>query len=208
MTHSLHIASRGLFAATLALAASTSSQAAFVSLSGSIVFHNDVAQVDFTLANPASNLKIWTDSWRGGINFDPIAALWRRTGADYTLVAEVDDDDSIAPGQGFYDTGFNLASLAAGSYRVTVAAAFNGARGSLLSQGFLYGNETPILLTQWNQPSYDPNANDQKGGFWRLNLSDVTQAGVVPEPATWMLVGLLLPLLAAKRGRKAQATQA
>ncbi len=188
-------------AAGLILACASASAASF-SFSGQIRFHNDVVQVDFSLAAPATEVRIWTDSWLGGLNFDPAAGLWRASGGDFSLLAEVDDDDTVAAGQGFYDTGFVLPALAAGNYRVTLVAAFNRANGSLLSQGFAYGSETPILLTEWNQPSYDPNANDQKGGFWRLNLSGVTQASVVPEPATWLLGALGLALLAGANARR------
>jgi len=191
-------------AAVLSLCASLPAMAADFTFSGQISFHNDVVQIDFSLAEAAANVRLWTDSWQGGLNFDPAAALWQAAGSDFSLLAEVDDDDGIAAGQGFYDTGFMLPTLAAGSYRVTLVAAFNAANGNLLSQGFSYGSETPILLTDWNQPSYDPNANDQKGGFWRLNLSGVSQASVVPEPAAWqmLLLGLLAaaPVLARGRG--------
>jgi hypothetical protein len=199
---------RGAATLTLALSATVPAAAADFSLSGEISFHNDVVQVDFSLAAPATNVRIWTDSWLNGLNFDPAAALWRASGGDFTRLAEVDDDDTIGPGQGFYDTGFLLPTLAAGNYRVTVVAAFNAANGNLLSQGFSYGSQTPILLTQWNQPSYDPNANDQKGGFWRLNLSGVTQATVVPEPAAWQLLGLGLAALLAGRARAARTSRA
>lgn len=180
-----------------ALALALPAAAEDFSFSGEIRFHNDVVQIDFSLADAATNLRIWTDSWLGGLNFDPAAALWQSAGGDFVRLAEVDDDDGIAPGQGFYDAGFLLPSLAAGSYRVTLVAAFNAANGTLLSQGFSYDSEVPILLSEWNQPSYDPNANDQKGGFWRLNLSGVSQASVVPEPAAWQLLGLGLGLMAA-----------
>jgi len=183
--------------AVLSLCASLPTQAANITFSGQISFHNDVVQIDFSLAQPATNVRLWTDSWQGGLNFDPLAALWQGAGSDFSLLDQVDDDDTVAPGQGFYDTGFSLPTLAAGNYRITVAAAFNGANGPLLSQGFNYGSEVPILLTEWNQPSFDPNANDQKGGFWRMNLSGVDQASVVPEPAAWQL--LLLGLLFGRR---------
>lgn len=187
---------RCALAATLACAALAPVHAADFSFSGEISFHNDVVQIDFSLTEAATEVRLWTDSWQGGLNFDPAAALWRAQGGDFSLLAEVDDDDTVGPGQGFYDSGFVLPGLAAGNYRVTLVAAFNAANGSLLSQGFSYDSQTPILLTEWNQPSYDPNANDQKGGFWRLNLSGVNQASVVPEPAAWQLLGLGLGAVA------------
>lgn len=172
------------------LMGAASVHAANFTLAGQITHHKDVVQVDISLAAPATGVKIWSDSWLSGLNFDPIAAVWARTGGDFTLISQVDDDDTVAAGQGFYDTGFSLGNLAAGQYRVTLAASFNGANGTRLSQGFAYDGQTPILLTQWTQPSYDPNANDQKGGFWRLNFSNVDGVSVVPEPSGFVLMGL------------------
>ncbi len=200
MTHSL---TRTTATAAMLLCTALSSQAASFSFSGQIRFHNDVVQIDFTLASAAADLRIWTDSWLSGLNFDPTAALWAASGADFTLLQAVDDDDTVGPGQGFYDAGFQLGSLAAGQYRVTLAAAINAPNGTLLSQGFEYDTQAPILLTDWNQPSYDPNANDQKGGFWRVHLSPVDFAAPVPEPATWlaMFAGLAAVGAAARRRR-------
>jgi hypothetical protein len=87
----------------------------------------------------------------------------------------------------------------AGQYRVTLAAAVNASNGSLLSQGFAYDSETPIPLALWNQPTYDPNANDQKGGFWQLRFSQVDSVSVVPEPASWLLLGLGVAALSLRR---------
>jgi hypothetical protein len=177
-------------AAAALLMSVTAAQAGDFTVTGTMTFHNDVVMVDFSLASAATGVKIWTDSWQSGLNFDPTGALWLRSGGDFSRLAEVDDDNTIATGQGFYDTGFSLPSLAAGQYRVTLTAAVNASNGSLLSQGFAYDSETPIPLALWNQPTYDPNANDQKGGFWQLRFSQVDSVSVVPEPASWLLLGL------------------
>ena len=187
--------------AAVALLATTLTQAADFTLSGTIHNHNDIVAIDFSLA-ASGGVDIWSDSWQSGLNFDPTAALWVKSGADFTLLAAVDDDDTIAPGQGFYDTGFSLASLAAGNYRVTLGAAINAPVGALLSQGFSYDAETPIPLSLWNQPSYDPNANDQKGGFWRLHFSGVDSVAAVPEPSTWAMLAIGLVALGAAARRR------
>jgi hypothetical protein len=121
-------------------------------------------------------------------------ALWQRQGSAYVLVAQNDDADVLAAGQGFFDAGLQLSSPAAGHYLVTVGASPNVPLGTLLSQGFgfdpSYGPIAVQPIAQWNQPSYDVNANDQKGSFWRINLSGVENAvalPAVPEPASWML---------------------
>jgi hypothetical protein len=191
-------------AAALALTAFTAHAADFT-LNGSMGFHNDVVQIDFALAAPGIDVKIWSDSWQSGLNFDPASALWMASGTDFSLVQANDDNDTVAPGQGYYDTGLSLATLAAGQYRLTLLAASNDANGSLLSQGFAYSGQTPIPLAQWNQPSYDPNANDQKGGYWQLHISGVDSVSAVPEPAAiWLLVaGLAGLVLASRRGQTA-----
>ncbi len=190
-----------LLAGALLSLSTLSTQAAVITLSNTMNFHNQVVQVDFKMASAGTNIRIWTDSWLAGINFDPAAALWLKSGDDYSRLAEVDDDDTIAAGQGFYDTGFLLPTLAAGDYRLTLVAALNASNGTLLSQGFAYDGEVPIPLALWNQPSYDPNANDQKGGFWRLNLDGVGSVNLVSSPSTAWLLALTLPLLWLSRKR-------
>lgn len=182
---------RALTAAML-IAIAGSTQAADFSLSGHAVYNTDIAKLAFTLATDTAGVKVWTDSWQSGSNFDPTLALWSKAGNDYTLVSEVDDDDTVAPGQGFFDAGMVFGALSSGQYLVTLVASPNYANGSSLSAGFAFDGSAPIAIADWNQPGYDINANDQKGSFWRVNLSGVSQAGVVPEPATWALFAVSL----------------
>ena len=195
--------SRALLGAALAMSAAAT-QAADFNFTGNLFYNTDRVNIAFDIAS-AADVKLWTDSWNGGVNFDPIAALWVKTGSDYTLVREVDDDSSIAPGQGSFDTGMAFSGLAAGHYLYTVGASFVEpfAKGTLLSQGYTQDGTTPVPITQWNQPSYDINANDQKGTFYGIRLSGVDTAvavSAVPEPESFaMLLAGLCVVAGAKR---------
>ena len=189
----LSILARALSAALLACA-TVGATAANVSLSGDIRYNTDIVQVSFSLA-AAGAVKVWTDSWQSGLNFDPVAAVWAKSGNGYTLLSEVDDDDSIGAGQGSFDAGLGFGLLGAGQYLVTLAASPNYARGTTLAAGFGFDGSTPILIADWNQPGYNVNANDQKGTFWRINLQGVTQAALVPEPSAGLMTALGLAAL-------------
>lgn len=167
-------------------------QAGDLSFSGNLEFNTDVARVAFDIGAGAGEVKLWTDSWQAGKNFDPTAALWRQASGGYTLVAENDDDSSIGAGQGSFDSGLAFASLATGHYLVTVGAAPNFALGTRLADGFSFDGTTPIRIADWNQPSYDINANDQKGTLWSLHLTGNTVVSPVPEPSSYamLLAGL------------------
>ena len=110
------------------------------------------------------------------------------------MQSDNDGGSLVNPAAGYYDAGLQFTAAAAASYRLVLNASSNDALGSTLGDGFLYDGQAPIPLADWNQPGYDINANDQKGGFWRLTLSGVELAATVPEPATW---ALLLPALLA-----------
>ncbi len=185
---------------SLALAAlSLSTQAADLSFSGQAVNHNDKIVIDFSVA-AGSTVSLWTDSWQSGLNFDPQLFL-ASAGA---IVAQDNDSGSLLnTAAGYFDAGLQFTAATAGSYRLVLNASSNDALGTTLGQGFAYDADTPIKLADWNQPGYDVNANDQKGGFWRVHLDGVEQAAVVPEPAAWALLlpGLLALGLIGRRRR-------
>jgi hypothetical protein len=184
----------------LALAAlSLGAQAADLTFSGQAVNHNDQVVIDFQVA-AGSTVSLWTDSWQSGLNFDPQLFL----ASDGAIVnADNDSGSLVNAAAGYFDAGLQFTATTAGSYRLVLNASSNDALGTLLAQGFTYDADAPIKLADWNQPGYDINANDQKGGFWRVHLDGVEQAAVVPEPAGWalMLPGLLALSLVGRRRR-------
>ena len=189
-----------LAVAAFALGASLSAQAADFNFTGQLATQKDVVQFDFSLAT-AGTVSIWTDSWQSGLNFDPQLALF--DGSHALKMVFADGGDSISPTAGYFDDGQTFAPLAAGHYRLTLSAYSNDPTGPNLSNGFTYDGAAPIALAAWNQPGYDINANDQKGGAWSVHLSGVEQAAVVPEPASvlMMLAGLLSVAGVARRRR-------
>jgi hypothetical protein len=201
-----------LFKAALATLVATSAltaHAANFTFSGNIVNNTDIVQITFGLNSDATNVAVYTDSFQSGTNFDPITALWRQVGGDYQLVSQNDDNDSIAAGQTYYDSGFQLPSLAAGQYLFTIAAYPNFAAGSLLSQGFAFDHDgtTPTPIADWCQPASNECTN-QHGTFWRVNLTGVDTAGgpppvsAVPEPETYALMLAGFALLAGRLRRR------
>jgi PEP-CTERM motif len=189
-----------VIAAGLALCGA-GAQAADFSFSGNIAFHNDIVSIDFTLLTDATDVKVWTDGFDSGVNFDPITAVWALPSGDN--IGENDDDDTIAPGQTYYDSGLVFDILPAGNYRFTIATFPNFANGSNLSDGFAFDGETPIAIGDWCQPASD-NCIDQKGTFWSVRLSGVDVAAV-PEPETYALMGLGLAAVGWTARRKRQS---
>ena len=145
-----------------------------VTFSGNIANHNDTIRVDFSLAQATTDVRVWTDSYLSNTNFDPISALWNADTGN--LILENDDNAGIALGQTGFDSGFSLAELAAGNYFFTLATFSNFAVGPNITNGFAYDSQTPIALSEWQQPSnsFGPD------GFWRINLDD-TGAAMPPD---------------------------
>ncbi len=198
---------RTLATLTLAIGAATGAHAVSLRFAGNLSLNTEVAEASFTLGSGLSFIRIYTDSFQSGINFDPHITLWLRNGTDYGYVDKNDDNPLIGAGQTGYDAGLRYGLLDAGDYLVTVTASPNYARGVLLSQGFgfdAFSGIAPTLISQWVAPSANPNVpSSQQGTAWSLQVLAEDAVSSVPEPATYALLALGLAGVAAVGRRRA-----
>ena len=178
----------------------TSAQAAQFDFGGNIANHNDVIQISFSLASDATDVKVWTDSYLDGVNFDPITAVWSQAGSSWNLVGQNDDNPNLVPGLTKFDSGLSFGSLAAGNYLFTIATYNNWANGTTLAQGFNFDNQAPIPLAIWDQPASTVNM----GTRYSVHLSGVDVAAPVPEPETYAMLLAGLGVLGWARRRQAK----
>jgi hypothetical protein len=145
---------------------------------GNLLAHNDVARIALTLQSDLTNVEIWTDSYNGGVNFDPYVTLWmlNDAGTDYTFV---DDSDDIQTEAELLDSKLAFEKLMAGEYIITVTAVINGSPNApnwnLLSDGFVKDSEKPIDFINISERN--------NGSYYRLNITGTEATPPNPEPS-------------------------
>lgn len=180
-----------LFFTFLISIAHSAANAIPINLTGEIKNHNDIIFIGFSLEEQTFDVKIWSDSFGMGVNFDPIASLWS---SDGTRLAEIDDGIGYSDTQTFNDTGMGFDYLDAGRYTLALAAAPNTSISNQLSDGFSFDLQQGIPLSQWFQPFNEPGM----GTNWSLWLDGPDTAVViskVPEPKSLLLLTFGLFLL-------------
>jgi len=178
--------------------------AASFDFNGNFAQDNDVVRFDFSLGLPGA-VTLFTSSWLGG-GFDPILTLWDAGG---NQILEQDDgslggalvSNGVNYNYGEFDSYIAL-NLAAGNYIATLTQYDNFPLSSLLADGFLRDADPVFtaafgcsngrfcegsLLDSNNNP-VEPNRTNA----WDVHFLNVDSASVasVPEPPTWMLLGL------------------
>ena len=153
-------------------------QANTYTFTGNLVSYNDVVRINFSLAQAAANIRVWTNSFMNGDNFDPIVGLWNgTTGAN---IAENDNNFTINPSQTNLDAGFKLANLGVGSYIFTVSSYPNFSSGSNLADGFNIDSSHPSPIPN-NNTKYILNIDDEE------LVANTVQPSSVPLPnALWL----------------------
>jgi hypothetical protein len=193
------------------LAFVTPTKALDFDFSGTFTQDNEVALLNFTVGS-TSTITIFSSSWQSG-GFDPILAIWNSSG---NLMAQQDDggnvgstlSNSVSYNHGTWDSYYSV-TLAAGSYKASIAQYNNFAVGSNLSSGFIhdgnpnftfdlgYGGATqPLFNGVWD-------SNDPRTGNWAfhiLNVEAANQQNVPDATSTVALLGLaMLALVGLKR---------
>jgi hypothetical protein len=160
-----------LFAALLFFTA-LPAQAETFHFTGNFTHHNNTITLPFSLDNDAE-VRVWTDSFLEGLNFDPLLTLWA---ADGGLIGWSDDEPYIEPTTQTYGDAGYFAPLTAGDYFISLSLSGNFAAGLNLIDGFFFDADVPVSLAPTGQA-------------WSLWLEGVDRAGnEIPEPALLSLL--------------------
>jgi hypothetical protein len=171
--------------------------------SGNFELDNDVALVGFTVGAPG-DVTLFTSSWIAGdpppggelYGFDPVVSVW---GFDGGLLATKDDglvegtaySNGVLYTYGLYDAYFDV-FLAAGDYQVTVTQSNNYPVRPNLSDGFTQDGN-PDFTSGWGPQDHFNglwNPPDPRSSKWELHVVNVAPVETVPEPSTWLVLGI------------------
>ncbi|WP_323141534.1 DVUA0089 family protein [Massilia phyllosphaerae] len=156
-----------LFLLAVMLQAPVHAQATYEqSFNGHIELHNQVEYRTIPIYAGQGNLRVWTDSYADGANFDPIITVWHRG----VKVAMNDNDATFSDNQSARDVGVALPALARGTYVVTITAYPNFPLSDRLDDGFTYDNQAPIPIDTWCQPG-DPGPGCHTDRHFSLHWS-------------------------------------
>lgn len=190
-----------------------SAAAADYSFTGNFRTDNEVAMFGFSVGS-ASTVQLRTWSYAGGTNaagtaiarggFDPVLTLFM---GDGTRIGGQDDGgcalvatDAVT-GQ-CWDTNFTSA-LAAGNYIATIQQFNNFAAGANLSDGFLFDGAANANFRN----GFVDASDNKRDSHWAFDILNVNQADVpttaVPEPGTFVLLGLGILGMAVRRKQRA-----
>ena len=170
------------------LTISSLSHAALINFTGELASISDFTITEFTV-NTDSQVRGWTDSFRSGVGFDPIVALWS---SDGSWLLTVDDNSSINPAtQTYYDSGFSR-ELSAGTYFFTMSifSNFPDQSGNVLISNPFTGSGGPLMDGQYS--------------VWLdgVDTAQTTTSEAVPEPSTLAILALGMIGLASRRFKK------
>jgi hypothetical protein len=183
-----------LIAVGVIVGSASVAQAAQYDFGGSLAADNAVVKITFDVSSPVGNVKLWTDSFTDGTNFDPIIQLWSLASPTTGSLLGQNDDFFVAvtPAQTSGDSALSFGALAAGSYLFTIESYPNSANSSSLADGFALDGLPPGAV--------------QGGSLYSAHLSvDGSGVSLVPEPGSLSLLALGLGAIgwAAARRRAA-----